>query len=147
MNATTPIPSIEALKGQAKRLRARLADDGHPVPHSQALEIIAGQLGYQDWNTLHAAAGNRPSGSPLAIGQRVAGRYLGQAFDGEVIAVAQHQTADRFRVTIKFDEPVDVVTFESFSSFRQRVSCTLDRDLTSAEKTGDGQPQMRLFSG
>lgn len=147
MNATSPIPSIQSLKDQARRLRARLEDDGHPVGHSQALEIIAGQMGYKDWNTLHAAAGNRQSGSPLAIGQRVSGAYLGQAFEGEVIGIAQHQTADRFRVTIHFDEPVDVVTFDSFSAFRRRVSCTLDRNLTSAEKTGDGQPQMRVHSG
>ena len=48
------------------------------------------------------------------------------------------------RVTIRFDEPVDVVTFDSFSSFRQRVSCTLNKDFTTTERTSNGQPNMRL---
>ena len=48
------------------------------------------------------------------------------------------------RVTIRFDEPVDVVTFDSFSSFRQRVSCTLNEDFTTTERTSNGQPNMRL---
>ena len=145
MNTTENIPSIESLKSQAKRLRATLNESGHPITHSQSLEMVAGQMGYRDWNTLHAAAGNGPVDTPLEIGKRVRGVYLGQSFEGKVIAIAQRQAADRHRVTIHFDEPVDVVTFDSFSSFRQRVSCTLTNDWVSPEKTSDGQPQMRLY--
>ena len=144
MNTTKALPSIETLKSQAKRLRASLAGTGHPFTHSQSLEMIAGQFGYRDWNTLHAAAGNGPAENPLQIGNRVRGVYLGQAFEGKIIAIAQRHSADRHRVTIHFDEPVDVVTFDSFSSFRQRVSCTLTNDWVSPEKTSNGQPQMRL---
>ncbi len=139
-----PLPSIEAAKAQAKRLRATLAADGNPVGHSRSLELLAHQYGYKDWNTLHAAIGNRPPPSPVAIGQRVRGRYLSQPFDGEVIGVLALATPGRFRVTLHFDEPVDVVTFDSFSAYRQRVTCTIDRTGKTAEKTSDGRPHMEL---
>ena len=47
-------------------------------------------------------------------------------------------------LTLHFDEPVDVVTFDSFSAFRQRVSCTLDEDLVAPAKLSDGTPHMRI---
>ena len=59
--ATIPIPSIDVLKQQAKRLRAGLAEDGDFISHSESLELVAKQYGLRDWNTLFAAAGNRPS--------------------------------------------------------------------------------------
>ena len=132
MSDTSTIQSLPALKTQAKRLRAKLQADGHPVSHSQALEIIARQLGHKDWNTLYALAGNHQPDCPLVIGQ------------GEVLGLVRLQTAGRFRVTIHFDDPVDVVTFDSFSAFRQRVSATMDRDGISPEKTGNGVPHLQL---
>ena len=59
-------------------------NDGVPVGHSRSLELLAHQYGYRDWNTLHARAGNQPARSPVAPGDRVAGHYLGQSFDGMV---------------------------------------------------------------
>ena len=44
----------------------------------------------------------------------------------------------------QFDEPVDVVTWDSFSAFRRRVSCTIDRRGRTAERTSDGRPHMEL---
>ena len=126
---STTLPSLDALKDQAKRLRTRLASEGETIGHSRSLELIAAQYGYRDWNTLHAAVGNRPPFNPWMLGARVKGRYLGQAFEGEVLSV-QALTAQpgRYRLTMKFDEPVDVVTFESFSAFRQRVTATVEKD-------------------
>ena len=144
MNEVSTIPSIEALKAQAKRLRAKLAGDGKAIGHGQSLEIVARQWGYRDWNTLHAAAGNRRNDNPLFIGERVSGSYLGRRFAGTILGLQQQGMAERMRVTIHFDEPVDVVTFDSFSAFRQRVSCTLGRDFTTMERTSNGQPHMRL---
>ena len=143
MNGSTQLPSIDELKTQAKRLRARLGEDGHEVGHSKALELIAQQYGYRDWNTLHAAVGNRER-PPVTLGARVAGRYLGQSFAGEVIAVADLNGSGRYRVTLQFDEPVDVVTFDSFSAFRRRVTCTIGRDGRTAEKTSNGRPHLEL---
>ena len=88
--------------------------------------------------------GNRPPECPFAIGQRMRGEYLGQPFEGEVIAVSSLGGNERFRITVVFDDPVDVVTFESFSAFRQRVSGTVNRRGVTAVMTSNGRPLMAL---
>jgi catechol 2,3-dioxygenase-like lactoylglutathione lyase family enzyme len=47
--------TIEQAKQMAKRLRTSLEARDHQVPHSTALELVAHQLGYKDWNTAAAA--------------------------------------------------------------------------------------------
>ncbi len=144
MTKSLPLPSIETLKDQAKRLRAKLTADGKAIGHSEALEALAHQYGYKNWNTLHAAVGNRPPASPVAVGSRVRGHYLGQAFEGTVLGVQILAAANRFRLTLDFDEAVDVVTFDSFSAFRKRVSCVIDSKGATTERTSNGQPQLQL---
>ncbi|NNF78150.1 MAG: hypothetical protein HKN05_08990 [Rhizobiales bacterium] len=144
MNTTHQLPGLDALKSQAKRLRSELALSGTQLGHSRALELMAKQYGYKDWNTLHAAVGNRPQPAPVVLGQRLSGRYLNQPFDGEVIGVQAMAEPDRFRVTLMFDVPVDVVTFEGLNNFRQRVSGVIDRKGVTAEKTSDGNPHLVL---
>jgi len=134
--------SLEDLKQQAKRLRAGLADQGEGISHSRSLELVAHQHGYKDWNTIHAAIGNQPPPCPLTIGQNVTGRYLGQSFAGEVIGVQLMIDPGRFRATVQFDDPVDVVEFESFSNFRSRVTSIINGDGVSAEKLSNGLRQM-----
>ena len=144
MTLQTQLPSIDGLRMQAKRLRADLSSDGNEITHSRALEVLAHQYGYKDWNTLHAAAGNGPH-CPVSLGQRVQGQYLGQAFEGQISGVQSLATEpDRFRVTVQFDQPVDVVTFDGFSNYRRRVTSVIDRAGDSAEKTSNGVPQMQL---
>ncbi|MFN7169322.1 MAG: glyoxalase superfamily protein [Pannonibacter sp.] len=41
-------------KAMAKALREQLAERGHTLPHSDALEIVARQLGLATWNVLSA---------------------------------------------------------------------------------------------
>ena len=143
--SSTPLPSLDALKDQAKRLRARFSDDGQAISHSRALELISAQYGFRDWNTLHAAAGNRPPFNPWMLGSRVRGHYLGQPFDAEVLGVqALTSQPGRYRMVLHFDEPVDVVTFDSFSAFRRRVHCTVDETGRTAERTSDGRPHLEL---
>jgi hypothetical protein len=144
MVGPSSLPSLDDLKAQARRLRATLQDSGSAVGHARSLELLAHQYGYKDWNTLHAALGNRPPPAPIQLGMRVTGRYLGQVFAGEVISVRALGEGERYRVTLDFDEPVDVVTFDSFSAFRRRVSATVDRHGVTAEKTSNGQPHMVL---
>ncbi len=144
MVGPSSLPSLDDLKAQAKRLRADLESGGSTVGHAKSLELVAHQHGYRDWNTLHTAVGNRPPPAPIHLGMRVSGAYLGQAFDGEVIAVRALGEGDRYRVTLVFDEPVDVVTFDSFSAYRRRVSATVNRRGVTAEKTSNGQPHMVL---
>ncbi|MCV2894432.1 glyoxalase superfamily protein [Lentibacter sp. XHP0401] len=137
------LPSLDALKAQAKALRRALDHQGNPITHSQSLELLAQQLGHRDWNTLHAQIGNQPA-QPFAVGQRVSGHYLKQPFKGTIIALNNQGGGQYFRLTLDFDTPVDVITFESMSNMRKRVSVTVGRDGRTVEKTSDGQPHMVL---
>ena len=141
----TPLPALETLKDQAKRLRNRLAQEDQTISHSRALELIAAQYGFRDWNTLHAKVGNRPPLNPWMLGARVSGTYLGHKFTAEVISVQAIQNRPGYyRLTMKFDEAIDVVTFESFSAFRRRINCTIDETGRSPSKTSDGRPHVEL---
>lgn len=133
---------IAGLKAQARRLRSRLADGDTAISHSQSLELVAQQNGARDWNTLRALAARPDNNRPLAVGDRVAGSYLGQPFTGYVYGLSHAPNAPYTRITLQFDEPVDVVRFDSFSSFRQRVSATIGNDGQSVQKTSDGVAQM-----
>lgn len=137
------LPTLDQLKAQAKSLRKALMEKGTNVTHSQALEMMAKQLGFRDWNTASARLSNRP-GPPVAVGQRVSGQYLKQEFTGTVVGIRQFGGPDNWRVSVHFDEPVDVVTFDSFSSYRQRVSCTVDQNGKAISRTSDGQPHLVL---
>ncbi len=136
---TQNIAPVTELKAQAKRLREKLRGTGVQLSHSESLELVATQHGVRDWNTLHAMAGNKLL---LRVGDRVRGRYLGQAFVGEVRALSTIADGSHRRITLHFDQPVDVVTFDSFSSFRQRVSGEIGWDGRSTRKTSDGEPQL-----
>nr|WP_321443896.1 glyoxalase superfamily protein [uncultured Cohaesibacter sp.] len=134
--------SIEAAKKQAKMLRSKLASDGVEMSHSKSLELIAQQYGFRDWNSLFADYGNRPK-RDWQTGDRVSGHYLTQPFQAEIISVTRIGDG-WFRLTFKFDKPVDVVTFESWSNFRQRTTQVIGPDGMTREKTSDGRPHMVL---
>ncbi|RYG98330.1 MAG: hypothetical protein EON57_12710 [Alphaproteobacteria bacterium] len=145
MGQSPKLPSLDVLKDQAKRLRDTLGRQGTAINHSKALELIAAQYGFRDWNTLMGAIGNGPPARSYNIGDHVIGHYLGQMFTGTIIAVQTLTNAHgRYRVTFDFDEPVDVITFESWSAFRKRVTCTLDEEGRTVEKTSNGRPHMVL---
>lgn len=146
MRGPVPLPSLDALKDQARRLRAGLAVDGQGITHSKSLELLAAQYGFRDWNTLHATVGNRPPLNPWMLGSRVKGHYLGQPFEASILGVQALTTQPgRYRLVLDFDEAVDVVTFESFSAFRKRVHCTIDETGRTVEKTSNGRPQVELM--
>lgn len=137
------LPGVDDLKAQARRLRTALAGNGRPLTHSQSLELVAQQYGFRDWNTACAIAGagrNRP----FAVGDRVAGTYLRQKFTGEIVGLQKTGPAGNVKVTLKFDVPVDVVTFDSFSAFRSRVTCITGPDGIAVSKTSDGEPHLRM---
>ena len=139
------LPTLDAARAQAKALRATLAAEGREITHSAALELIAKSHGLRDWNTLHAAIGNTPP-PPVTLGQIVEGRYLGQLFTAEVIGITQ-LSEGRYEITLDLAEPVDVVTFDSFSNFRSRVRKTVDAYGRSFDKTSDGVPHLALRLG
>lgn len=136
-------PTITTLKTEARTLREERAKTGQSLSHSAALEAVAHAHGYRDWNAASAALPDRPV-IPAQVGQRVEGTYLGQAFTGTVLGVQLTADMQRTTVTVRFDEPVDVVKSELFSSFRQRVTAVLDARGISLAHTSDGEPHMRL---
>ncbi len=145
MNGYTTLPSIQILKNHAKRLRTKLEAEGHTISHSNALELLAHQHGYKDWNTLCATTKNNQA--PINIGEKVNGQYLGQAFRGEVIKIQKLlDQSNNYRITLLFDQAVDVVKFEGLSNWRDRVSCTINDQGITAEKTSDGKPHLQLFT-
>lgn len=141
---STTLPTIESAKAHAKRLRTSLQRTGTDIGHGQALELVAEQYGYRDWNTLHAAIGNTRPGPPVSVGQSVMGAYLGKPFKAEVLGVRSMGQDELFRITLRFDDPVNVSAFESFEVLRRQVSANIDRKGVTAEKTSNGKPQMVL---
>jgi len=138
---TPELYTRDRAKARARDIRAEMAANGWIISHSAALERVASEQGAADWNTLSARLSNEPD-RPLQVGDRVEGRYLKQAFAGSVLAVASLAQGAAFRITVEFDEPVDVVTFDSFSALRSRVSVTVSATGVTREKTGDGIPHM-----
>ena len=143
MTFSLDIPSATSFKAEARALREERARAGEPISHGAALEQVARRHGYRDWNTAHAAVPERAV-SPFQVGQRVKGTYLRQPFTGLLIGVQLLADMQHFQVTVKFDRPVDVVTSELFSGFRQRVVATVDLRGISSSRTSDGEPHMRL---
>lgn len=135
------LPARDALKAQAKRLRSSLAQQGNPISHAAALETLATQWGFRDWNTLSAAA---DSAAPIwQVGQAVAGRYLGHAFTGRLKSVRE-ASGGHWHLTVVFDRPIDVVASDRFSALRRQVSATVNARGVTHQKTSDGQPHLVL---
>ncbi|MTI42275.1 hypothetical protein JM93_02273 [Roseibium hamelinense] len=141
------ISSVQNLKEQAKRLRNAIPSVlQQTCTHGQALELIAKQLGSRDWNTLLATTRSRTSEKTFSLGQRVSGEYMRQPYSAKVIGISQLADANRYRVTLQLDHPVDVVTFESFSCFRSRISAVVDRFGISIARTSDGNPHLKILA-
>jgi hypothetical protein len=137
------IASTTTLKAEAKALRQEHARAGNPISHGAALELVAKTHGYRDWNTARALLPERIA-APVQVGNRVKGTYLGHPFRGLVIGVNLMADMQHYQVTVKFDDPVDVVKSEHFSAFRQRVTATVDIRGVSPARISDGQPHMRI---
>ena len=67
-------------------LREERVAAGAPLTHGAALEEVARRHGYRDWNTAAAALPERFV-TPVQVGQRVKGTYLGKPFTGLVIGL------------------------------------------------------------
>jgi hypothetical protein len=137
----TPVTNRDQAKARARELRAELAAGGTPISQAEALERVAAELGYRDWNTASARLSNEPE-VPLQVGDLVAGRYLKQPFTGRVLGVREVAGGTAFDVTLRFDEAVDVVEFESFSNLRTQVQITVSAAGVSAFRTSEGVPHM-----
>lgn len=141
MSFSLDTPSAASLKAEARVLRGERASSGTPLSHGAALEEVARRHGYRDWNTAVAALPERFV-TPVQVGQRVKGSYLGNPFVGLVIGL--ELVPPYYRVTVKFDQPVNVSKFASMVHHRQRVTATIDVRGISPAATSDGEPHMRL---
>lgn len=126
---------VSELKALAKTLRQTRG-----ISHSCALEEIAHQFKYRDWNTLVAAAGPQP---PVRAGRQVSGLYLNVPFSGRVLWV-KSAGEGLFRVNIHFDDLIDVVPFESFSNIKNRANKVVNVKGVSIDKTTNGLPHLVL---
>lgn len=61
--------TIQALKAQAKRLRAHLETQNVHLSHSQALEAVAVAQGFRDWRTASGMLPSEEPGAPVATAE------------------------------------------------------------------------------
>lgn len=141
MSFSLDTPSAASLKAEARVLRDERIAVGTPLTHGAALEEVARRHGFRDWNTAAAALPERFV-TPVQVGQRVKGTYMGKPFVGLVIGM--QLTPPHFQVTVKFDQPVNVSKFASMVHNRQRVVATIDLRGVSLSHTSDGEPHMRI---
>ena len=137
--------SLRSAKAQARELRAAIAAKGREISHGQALEAVARHHGHRDWNTLRAGLPDAPEPEAFRAGQRVHGAYLGHAFEGVILGAEMLEAGGRCRVTLRFDAAVDVIAFSGMRNWRRQVSAIIGPDETSADRTSDGTPHLRIF--
>lgn len=127
----------ENLKIQARRMRDHFAEKNIEISHAMALETLAKQYGYKDWNVLSATIKRQSSHKTWPeLDDKVTGKYLGHNFTARVLKVQSSPVAHVRRYTFVFEEPIDVVASEHFSSFRKRINCFLDQSLKSVDHKG-----------
>ncbi len=131
------LPTTEDLKRQARRMRDHFAEKNIDISHSAALEAIAKQHGYKDWNILSALI-NRQSMTIEwpEFDEMISGTYLGHNFTGKILKIQTCTIENLRRYTIKFDDPIDVVASKHFSSFRRQINCFLNKDRRSTDHKG-----------
>lgn len=127
-------------KARAREIKARSVTT---LSYAAALEQVAEEMGFRDWNTASARLSNEPEAC-WQIGERVSGAYLKRPFKGRVHAVRELQDGAGYELTLHFDEPVDVVDWESFSALRQRVTAYVSPEGISWKKTSDGVPHLTV---
>ena len=135
--------TIDAYKAQAKRLRTALAERDITLSHGHALEAVARQHGFRDWNTL-TATGSARSDRPFQVGDRVTGIFMKRPFTGTVIGVQLRAKAPLRQTTFKFDAPVDIADSDRFHVWRHRVTVTLDPDGRSTNAIGKRDGRMAV---
>ena len=144
---TTNELTIEDIKKQAARLKEHFASQNTPISHSNALEALAKQHGYKDWNVLSAKlkhGKNTPNWPTLD--DKISGTYLGHPFTGTVLKTNVSNLPHVRRYKIHFDDPIDVVTSELFSNYRQRINCFLNEDMHSTNHKGERDNLLHITS-
>jgi hypothetical protein len=146
MSFSLDIKSVQTLKSEARALRQKRSAAGENLTHAAALEAVANAHGFRDWNTASASLPDQIA-IPFQIGQRVHGTYLEQPYKGVMIGIQMLGEGQHFKLTIQFDEPVNVTPNFMFAALRQRVIATVDLHGVSPALRGNGKPQMIVHRG
>ena len=144
MSFSLDIQSVQSLKSEAKALREERSAAGETISHGAALEAVAKAHGFRDWNTARASLPDRVA-VPFQVGQRVHGTYLEQPFRGVLIGVQMMSDGQHFKITVNFDEPVNVTPNFMFAARRHRVVATVDLHGVTPAQRGNGKPQMIVY--
>lgn len=136
------LPTMLAVKAEARALRKDCCANGNAKSHSQTLEQVAQGYGFRDWNSFHAAINQQGPGG-FTPRCRVNGHFMSQAFTATLTAI-QVVRPGWHRLDLKLDSPIDVVTFDSFSNFRRRVRAVVGPAGESQERTSDGIPHLSI---
>lgn len=142
MSSTDKIISIAAAKTAAKQLRLSATEQNMKISHSRALEMVAKSEGFRDWNTFSAYLNENPT-FPFQENDRVLATYMGHQMAATILSVSELSNS-RYQVTLYLDQPVDVVSFDSFSAFRQRVTGVVNQQGISFDKRSDGTPHLTM---
>lgn len=137
-------PTLEQLKSEAKALRAACPAE-HPITHCEALEAVARKHGFANWNIARARARAPFDRNKLTVGNEVIGNYLGQPFKG-VLSAVRMMPGEMTRVVISLENPIDVVRFRSFSSFRRRLTAVLSSSGICPNTTSDGTAHLEVIT-
>ncbi|MCS6762560.1 MAG: glyoxalase superfamily protein [Candidatus Devosia symbiotica] len=111
------------------------------MTHSAALKQVACTHGYRDWNTAHVTLPDHVA-IPFQVSSRVTSSYLEQPFTGVLIGVQMLGDGGHSKITVTFDEPVNVTPDFIFAALRHRVVATIDSHGVTSALRGNGQPQM-----
>lgn len=139
--------SADALKAQAKRLRAALASRDVSVSHAGSLELMAQSYGFRDWNTALAMTRRNAASisvADLGIGKRFAGSYLGHAVTGKILGLTGTPVGGVYRIEVHLDHPVDVVASKHFSGYRQRIASRINKDCEPVLASGQRGPGLSV---
>lgn len=134
--------TADDLKAQAKRLKEHFSAQNITLSHSEALEALAKQHGFKNWNVLSAnlkpklKIGNNTPNWPTLDG-KISGTYLGHTFTGTVLRINVTNMDHIRRYKIHFDAPVDVVKSKFFTNYRQRINCFLNENMHSTNFKGE----------
>jgi hypothetical protein len=110
-------------KARATKLRAILQDFGHTISHANALEIIARQWHYKNWNTLAAALDKRGEVMPVPPGWQASGDRREDydiGIDQSIMSMGMHPAVIRYKATAP-DQGTGFATFmQSFDAVGYR---------------------------
>ena len=149
------LPSRAHVKQMAGRLRSALKARSIDVGYSMSLELLAQQFGFRNWNILSSklpddsaasddGAEAKPLLFPVMVGQRFEGRYKGTSFACTLLGITLTRNG-LAKVVLHLDVPLDVVTFESFSSHRTRLQMIIDPEGYSCTALGKPDGRFHLF--